>query len=74
MRWRLAIIKSLKGNAMKTIECWIVCEKCNNPHYDGNPTGIVFMDKALEEQWIDGKQTLYIERGFFADYKGDSHE
>ena len=60
---------------MKTIECWIVCEKCNNPHYDGNPTGIVFMDKALAEQWVDSKKTLYIERGIlFADYKGDSHE
>lgn len=55
---------------MRTFECWIVCEKCDDPYYEGHPTGIVFMDKALAEEWIDGKQTLYIERGFFADCKG----
>jgi hypothetical protein len=49
------------------MKCWIVCEECEDPFYEGHPTGIVFLDEAQAEEYIKSHgrlHSLYLERGY----------
>lgn len=60
-------------------ECWIVCRPCDDPHYGGHPTGMVFTDEAQAIAYIDEQNggpyddspdwcdwALYLEKGDLA--------
>lgn len=57
---------------MKTVNCWIVCRECDDPYYEGHPTGVVFLSEARAKEYLadyvaDGCETLYIEKGYVMD-------
>jgi len=34
------------------MKVWIVCRPCDDPYYDGHPTGVVFTDKTKADAHI----------------------
>lgn len=57
------------------MKVWIVCRPCDDPYYEGHPTGLVFTDKEKAEDYLrdrngepkDTKEylisALYLEKG-----------
>ena len=57
------------------MKVWIVCRPCDDPYYEGHPTGLVFTDKEKAEAYLrdrngepDGTEAyfnsaLYLEKG-----------
>lgn len=37
------------------MQCWIVCESCEDSCYAGSPTGMVFTDKEKAEAFLAEK-------------------
>ena len=52
---------------MKTAKCWIVCEECDDPYYEGHPTGMVFLSEALAKEYVGDDKRLYLEQGYITE-------
>ena len=52
---------------MKTAKCWIVCEECDDPYYEGHPTGMVFLSEALAKEYVGDDKRLYLEEGYITE-------
>ena len=61
------------------MNCWIVCEPCEDAYYAGYPTGKVFLNKANAEEYLKNENrsvlspyALYIVEGELMDNGGCS--